>query len=85
MLKISNLDCYQSLIDAEIESFQNENFTRRIFNQDHTLWQSSSIAASNRLGWLNVLDSMSRNITTIEDFVSEISDFVDTGSRMSGE
>ena len=75
MLKISNLDCYQSLIDAEIESFQNEDFTRRIFNQDHTLWQSSSIEASNRLGWLNVLDSMSRNITTIEDFVSEISDF----------
>ena len=75
MLKISNLDCYQSLIDAEIESFQNEDFTRRIFNQDHTLWQSSSIEASNRLGWLNVLDSMSINITTIEDFVSEISDF----------
>ena len=75
MLKISNLDCYQSLIDAEIESFQNEDFTRRIFNQDHTLWQSSSIEASNRLGWLNVLDSMSSNITTIENFVSEISDF----------
>ena len=75
MLKISNLDCYQSLIDAEIESFQNEDFTRRIFNQDHTLWQSSSIEASNRLGWLNVIDSMSRNIATIENFVSEISDF----------
>lgn len=75
MLKISNLDCYQSLIDAEIESFQKEDFTRRIFKRDHTLWQSSSIEASNRLGWLNVLDSMSSNITTIENFVSEISDF----------
>ncbi len=75
MLKISNLDCYQSLIDAEIESFQKEDFTRRIFNQDHTLWQSSPIEASNRLGWLNVIDSMSRNIATIENFVSEISDF----------
>ena len=75
MLKISNLDCYQSLIDAEIESFQKEDFTRRIFNQDHTLWQASPIEASNRLGWLNVIDSMSRNIATIENFVSEISDF----------
>lgn len=75
MLKISNLDCYQSLIDVELESFQKDDFTRRLFKQDHTLWQSNPIEVSNRLGWLNVLDSMSRNLGTIENFVSDISNF----------
>jgi len=57
-----------------LQKLQTENVVRRIWAQDHTVWSSdpTEITSPNRVGWLNVIDTMESQVDDFKRFADEV-------------
>jgi len=51
-----------------------QNFPCDIWSKNHRLWQDNPDEISNRLGWLNLPDSITDAVSSIEDFARKVID-----------
>jgi len=55
-----------------LEYFVSDRVIDRIWKKDHTLWKPDPTEISNRLGWLQIIDTMSSRLPEIMAFADEI-------------
>lgn len=60
------------MIETDLEYLESQSLVERIWERDHTVWQSTPTEITNRLGWLNVTDYIGRQIHSLQAFTQEI-------------
>jgi transaldolase/glucose-6-phosphate isomerase len=66
---------YAAAVDARIEAWKNEGFGKRVWEKDYRLWSPEEIPElANRLGWLDLPDTMTAEVGTLERFAREVAD-----------
>jgi glucose-6-phosphate isomerase len=63
---------YQSAFADALKIADEVNLAARLWAGDHTLWGDSPNEISNRLGWLNIAESLSSEISELQSFTEEI-------------
>jgi glucose-6-phosphate isomerase len=59
-------------ITQTLSKLSEEKIVERIWNKDHTVWNDNPEEISNRLGWLNSVETTSKSISEIEEFVQSV-------------
>jgi glucose-6-phosphate isomerase len=59
-------------INLAISSLEREKIAKRIWQKDYTVWGNSPDEISNRLGWLDSVETISDAISEIDDFVQSV-------------
>ena len=59
-------------VEATLRELQDREVIKRIWSKDHTVWKPEPTEISNRLGWLNVTESMADQATAIQSFADEV-------------
>jgi transaldolase/glucose-6-phosphate isomerase len=70
-----HLGPHQAAVDAAIQRIEKEKFVERIWNKDATLWKNDEAhkkIISNSLGWLTVVDQMSKNAKELKAFAESV-------------
>ncbi len=49
---------YQSPVEAALSEIENQRIIQRIWERDHTVWRENPTEISDRLGWLDVAETM---------------------------
>lgn len=57
-----------------VESQELNDIVSRIWDRDYTLWSDSPAEITNRLGWLDVADSMKSEVAALDDFARQVRD-----------
>ena len=57
-----------------VESQELNEIVSRIWDRDYTLWSDSPDEITNRLGWLDVADSMKSEVANLDDFARQVRD-----------
>lgn len=72
-IRIPRLGEYQSRVAKKVNNLQKNNFIRRIWEKDHTLWSSKPIPEiTDRLGWLSLPENMHDQIDDFISFAEEV-------------
>jgi transaldolase/glucose-6-phosphate isomerase len=71
-LVTTHLGEYQAMVDAALVEMRSENIIERIWAHDHTVWKPESTEIANRLGWLDIAERMTQNLSRLEDLVKAI-------------
>ena len=72
-LRVVNLGKYQSAVNARLADWEKNNFMKRIWAKDPTLWFSEPTPEiTNRLGWLFLPETMHEQLASIVTFAEEI-------------
>jgi len=59
-------------IKAGLAILSDKNIISRIWNHDHTVWKPDPAEISNRLGWLDVIDSMHKETPRIQALANDL-------------
>jgi len=59
-------------IAKTLSKLSEEKIVERIWNKDYTVWDDNPDEISNRLGWLDSVESTSKSISEIKDFVQSV-------------
>lgn len=59
-------------VESALAGIGQQDLVGRIWRRDHTVWKPDPTEISNRLGWLNVTDTMRKQVPMLEEFASEI-------------
>ena len=59
-------------VEATLRDLQDREVIKRIWSKDHTVWKPDPTEISDRLGWLNVTESMADQITALQSFADEV-------------
>lgn len=72
----ANLGQYQEIVDAALESWDRQQFTRLIWAKDPAPWKQPAGTKElvDRLGWLTVADTMIERLDELTGFAQEIRD-----------
>ncbi|MGF1504501.1 MAG: glucose-6-phosphate isomerase [Anaerolineae bacterium] len=70
MTYAASLGNHAEAVEEALETYKKDNITARIWDGDHTVWQSEPDEISNRLGWLTIADRM--DLDTINDLVEAV-------------
>jgi transaldolase/glucose-6-phosphate isomerase len=66
---------YAAAVDARIEAWRGEGFGRRLWEKDYRLWSPEEIPElTNRLGWLELPDTMTAEVGTLQRFAREVAE-----------
>jgi glucose-6-phosphate isomerase len=68
----AHLGHYTSPVESSLAEIAENNILGRIWAQDHTVWKPEPTEISNRLGWLNIAQTMKQNIARIQQLVSAV-------------
>lgn len=69
------LGSYQNIVDATLKRLEKENFVKRLWDRDASLWKNEEDhqkIIKNSLGWLTVADLVAENVDQILDFAEEV-------------
>jgi len=69
---IFDLGRYQPAADYRRKVAHEQQWARRLWQRDHTLWQPDPTEVANRLGWLDCPSGMTRHLAEIHAFVAEV-------------
>lgn len=67
-----SVDENKKSVDDIIEKLNNENIINRIWAKDYTVWSNDPTEISNRLGWLDSVESTGKSLNEILSFVDEV-------------
>ena len=59
-------------VEAALRDLQDREVIKRIWSKDHTVWKPEPTEISNRLGWLNVTESMADQVPALRSFADEV-------------
>ena len=59
-------------VEAALHDLQDREVIKRIWSKDHTVWKPEPTEISNRLGWLNVTESMADQVPALQSFADEV-------------
>lgn len=60
------------MIETALADLQRRDIVGRIWNRDHTVWKPDPTEVADRLGWLNVTDSMHEQVTSLQAFAQDV-------------
>jgi transaldolase/glucose-6-phosphate isomerase len=74
MQSLLNLGSLQARVDTALNEMARDGVIRRIWDGDYTLWSEdpTEITRPNRLGWLEVADSMRGEVESLQGFAAEV-------------
>ncbi len=61
-------------VEAALRDLQDREVIKRIWSNDHTVWKPEPTEISDRLGWLNVTESMAGQASALQSFADEVKD-----------
>jgi transaldolase/glucose-6-phosphate isomerase len=67
---------YQARVDFALGAMTEQSFARRLWQKDASIWKQVGDGAAvikNRLGWLDVIETMQERLYGIDQFVEEVS------------
>lgn len=64
----------KNLYETTLKDFSEENILERIFVKDYTVWSDKPDEITNRLGWLDSVETTQQSIDSIIDFAEEMKD-----------
>ena len=67
-----DLGSYMADVEATLSDLQRRDVVARIWAKDHTVWRSDPREIADRLGWLNITDLMSEQVSSLEIFAAEV-------------
>lgn len=67
-----SLGAHRKHIDAALATVRRDNIMARIWDHDHTVWNSSPDEIANRLGWLHMPDIMIEQIWRFQELRAEL-------------
>ena len=59
-------------VEATLRDLQDREAIKRIWAKDHTVWKPEPTEISDRLGWLNVTESMAGHVPALQSFADEV-------------
>jgi transaldolase / glucose-6-phosphate isomerase len=65
---------YQPAVDAALREMEDKNVVGRIWAHDHTVWKPEPTEITNRLGWLDIAESMIEQIDCLEALAEDVRD-----------
>jgi len=71
-LSFTGLGKYERLFSETLGVLNQVRVPERIWRKDYTLWSSLPVEITNRLGWLDVMDSMHKHVLELEAFSEEL-------------
>jgi glucose-6-phosphate isomerase len=71
---ITNIDQYETRVGQTLARVADDDIVARIWKRDHTVWKPDPKEITNRLGWLDIVDTMSDKVTMLTSFAAEIRD-----------
>lgn len=73
--QVLELGEYSAQVDKRLKVWEDQNFVRRLWAKDHTIWFSEPQAEIvNRLGWLILPEVMQERLDDFDDFAARIKD-----------
>ena len=64
---------FQQLINPRLETLTEQKIIPRIWGKDYTVWKPNPDEITNRLGWLNIIEDMFKEVEQIENLVEQAS------------
>ena len=61
-------------VEAALRDLQDREVIKRIWAKDHTVWKPDPTEISDRLGWLNVTESMAGHAPELKSFAAEVNE-----------
>jgi len=71
-LMSASLGEYEEIADAALARLGGQNLVGRIWQHDHTVWKPDPADITNRLGWLNIAETMRENIGRLEGLADAV-------------
>lgn len=71
-LNLSGLGQAKQIVENTLSELLKENVIGRIWQKDHTVWSDDPTEISNRLGWLDCIDTAKKFLPEVNEFVQEI-------------
>ncbi|MEL6408284.1 MAG: hypothetical protein AAFR81_28215, partial [Chloroflexota bacterium] len=68
------LGAYTDAFQTATLDLKDNEIMRRIWEHDHTVWQDDPTEITNRLGWLNIMDSMRDSLSRMQKLASAVKD-----------
>jgi transaldolase / glucose-6-phosphate isomerase len=69
-----SLGNYLQDVETTVADLQQREAVSRIWHKNHTVWKSSPIEITDRLGWLNITDLMDDQVGRLQAFAQEVKD-----------
>ncbi len=61
-------------VEATLRRMAGDRTVPRIWDRDHTVWKQDPAEIADRLGWLQVTERMSKQVSSLESFAQEVRD-----------
>ena len=71
---LAELGPHLPLVRGALDGLAETDAVGRIWRKDHTLWRPDPTEISDRLGWLDVCDTMAEQVPHLEAFAAEVRD-----------
>jgi len=68
----THIDKYETQVKASLADISDTAIVARIWKRDHTVWKPEPSEITNRLGWLDIVNTMSRRVSMLKSFASDI-------------
>jgi glucose-6-phosphate isomerase len=72
VVPITNIGEYQTHVKATLAKVSNATLVPRIWKKDHTVWKPEPREITNRLGWLDIGNTMSATVSMLNSFAADI-------------
>jgi transaldolase/glucose-6-phosphate isomerase len=70
--RLANLGRYQAAVDLALEEMAREQVVARIWEHDHTVWKPEPAEISNRLGWLQTIETMEAEVGRMQSLAETL-------------
>ena len=71
-LSLAGLGKHEGVFRETMDFLARQHVSERIWLKDYTLWSSQPVEITDRLGWLDVMDSMQGLVPELRDFSREL-------------
>lgn len=68
----TNIGKYETHVKASLANVSDAAIVTRIWKRDYTVWKPEPREITNRLGWLDIANTMSRKISMLKSFASDV-------------
>ena len=70
--ELSGIENHNRGIEATLVELDRHDIIKRIWNKDHTVWKQDPAEIANRLGWLDITDTMRGQLHTMQSFSTQL-------------